>query len=165
MKRVLVIITLFLGSVAVLKAQSNGATVTMSVTITIVRGNTVANAKSINFNAISNYNKPADISSYDPNAGQFKVAAQPGSSVNINMPDHIQLHDNKGHVLTIDTNTPVYSSTGNQKKAKRFQNDIGGTATVSKSGSIYVWMGGKMKGHLSIPGNYGGTYTTTIEYN
>ncbi len=150
---------------SILKAQLHGTTVSMSVTITIIRGNSVDNAQSLNLNTLTTSASTADISSYNPNAGKFKIVAQPGSSVLVNVPGQIELHDMNGNVLKVKTNTPIYNSQKNQKAAVRFCNNEGGEARVSQSGSLYVWMGGKMLNKRPIPGKYKGTYTTTIEYN
>lgn len=165
MKRVLFILLMSLFGTNLLKAQMHGTTASMSVSITIVRSNSIGNVQNLNLTAPTTTSVSPNVSSYDGNAGKFKLMAHPGASVNINIPDEVTLRDHHGNVINIKTDAPVYNSNEDQKKARGFGDSQGGEARVSNTGSLYVWMGGKMLNKSVKSGRYLGTYTTTIEYN
>lgn len=152
-----------MGMAQLSKAQSKGASAVMSISVTIIRANTVSQAKGMNVSLLPQV-QTQTVSSYNSGAGSFSLSGIPNSNVLINFSDDTSLKNEKGQHTIIESVTPVYNSSDNQKGARMFSSKDGGVVTLPTSGKLHVWIGSKFNDIKKMSGSYHGVYMTTIEY-
>ena len=147
---------------AVAQAQVNNANIT--ATATVQQPINVSGAQGLNFGNVFPGIAKAVLATDGTNAGRWDVTGQASSLVNLSftLPGNLQSGAN---LLPIANFTGGTNTVNNAATAAAITPSLGGSATLSGTGALFVWVGAQVNPAINQPaGVYTASVTLTVTY-
>ena len=160
----LTLAALALTVLATAAAQAQVNNVSITATATVQQPINVSTGQSLNFGNVFPGVVKAIAATDGTNAGRWDVTGQASTLVNLSftLPANLQSGLN---LLPIANFTGGTNTVSNAATAAAITPSLGGSATLSVSGQLYVWVGGQVSPVINQPaGVYTGSVTLTVTY-